>query len=74
MRVSATGFADRIFDSFYQKSSTLTQKSPGVGIGLSISRRLARDCGGDLTLDKSYQDGARFLIQLPLATPSTKTA
>jgi len=62
--------AKSIFESFYQKSSTLTQKSPGVGIGLSLSRKLARDCGGDLTLDKTYNSGARFLIHLPL--PSKK--
>lgn len=66
--------AEKIFDSFYQISSTLTKKSPGAGIGLSLSRRLARDCGGDLALDKSYRDGARFIIQLPLSPSSTKQA
>ncbi|MDQ8203565.1 HAMP domain-containing sensor histidine kinase [Pelagicoccus sp. SDUM812003] len=61
---------DQIFEAFYQEQSTLTDKSPGAGIGLSISRRMARDCRGDLSLDTKYTEGARFILELPLATPS----
>lgn len=57
----------KIFEPFYQKQSTLVDKSPGAGIGLSLSRRMARDCQGDLSLDTNYTQGARFLLDLPLA-------
>ncbi|MDQ8181912.1 HAMP domain-containing sensor histidine kinase [Pelagicoccus sp. SDUM812005] len=57
----------KIFEAFYQKQSTLTEKSPGAGIGLSLSRRMARDCQGELSLDSNYSQGARFLLEIPLA-------
>ncbi len=57
----------KIFEPFYQKQSTLTAKSPGAGIGLSLSRRLALDCHGDLSLDHTYTSGARFLLEIPLS-------
>jgi len=49
-----------------------TTRAPGegTGIGLFISRDLARARGGDLKLVKSkHADGARFQLQLPLALP-----
>lgn len=61
-----TSLREQIFETFFQQQKTLIDKSPGAGIGLSISRRLARDCQGDLKLDASYKQGARFVLELPL--------
>ena len=54
--------ADAIFEEFVQ----LDQFRNGVGIGLPLSRSIVRRLGGDITLDTSYQSGARFVLTLPL--------
>ena len=40
---------------------------PGVGLGLPLARGLARDLGGDLSLDQPGSGGACFTLQLPVA-------
>ncbi|MBD5321765.1 MAG: HAMP domain-containing histidine kinase [Bacteroides sp.] len=52
---------DKIFDRFVK----LDHDSQGAGLGLTIARLLARHLGGDLTLDTSYTDGARFILTIP---------
>lgn len=47
-------------------------RSGGAGLGLAISRELARAHGGDLTLARSDADGAAFLLTLP--APGRRTA
>lgn len=42
------------------------QGQGGTGLGLYISRRLARAMGGDLTLESQPGEGARFTLKLPL--------
>ena len=37
----------------------------GVGLGLPISRRMLQSLGGDVWLDTTYTNGARFIISLP---------
>lgn len=39
---------------------------PGMGLGLYISRLLARLLKGTLTVDTTYNDGARFLLTIPM--------
>jgi len=53
---------DKIFESFY-KSDMFDQ---GMGLGLTVSKKIAHKLGGDLTLDKNYTGGARFVLSLPL--------
>ena len=55
--------AEHIFDEFVQ----LDEYYEGTGIGLTVARSLARRLGGDVVLDTSYQQGARFVMTLPLA-------
>jgi two-component system, NtrC family, sensor histidine kinase HydH len=49
---------DKLFTPYF------TTKPEGSGLGLSISFRLITDMGGSLEFDKSYTDGARFVITL----------
>lgn len=53
--------AERIFEEFTQ----LDEYYAGTGIGLSVARSIARRLGGDINLDTSYQNGARFIMTLP---------
>lgn len=57
---------ERIFERFYRVDSSHNRQIEGVGLGLSLSREIIRAHGGDLLLDHTTQDAARFLIVLPL--------
>jgi signal transduction histidine kinase len=57
----------RIFEKFER----VDQSEPeGSGLGLFISRRLARAMGGDVTVDSAPGQGARFALTLPLIETS----
>lgn len=66
--VSDTGIGIRkgkeevIFERFRQLDTSVR----GCGLGLYISRLIARLLGGDVTVDTSYRGGARFVLTLPL--------
>ena len=59
---------DILFEPFVQIGRSLTSTQEGLGLGLAISRDLARGMGGDLELDASAP-GARFVATLPAASP-----
>jgi len=52
----------RIFDKFERVDPA---EPEGSGLGLYISRRLARAMGGDITVDSAPGQGARFVLTLP---------
>jgi signal transduction histidine kinase len=56
-----------IFEPFVQVDSGLTRTVGGAGLGLTISRALARAMGGDLTAASDGTSGARFTLTLPVA-------
>jgi signal transduction histidine kinase len=59
---------ERIFEPFVQLDRSLTQSREGVGLGLAISRDLARGMGGDLTVESEPRMGSTFLLKLRRAT------
>jgi signal transduction histidine kinase/CHASE3 domain sensor protein len=71
VRVSDTGVgipSDRlqsIFDPFVQVDSEFTRTASGAGLGLAISRDLARMMGGDLTVESVLGKGSTFSVTLP---------
>lgn len=62
----------RLFRPFGKSAQQAAQTAPGIGLGLALSRRLARAQGGDLRLDDGVEDGAAFT--LALATSGAQTA
>ena len=58
--------AERIFDRFVK----LDNFKEGIGLGLPLSRKLAEQLGGEIKLDTTYTDGARFIVTLPIADVS----
>jgi len=58
----------RLFRPFSKSAHDAARSAPGVGLGLALSRRLARFMGGDLVLDRSVSDGARFVLELKRGT------
>jgi len=61
----APDIAARLFRPF-----ATTKGRRGTGLGLYISRQIAREAGGDLTLTSPPGFGARFVLSLPLAPAS----
>jgi signal transduction histidine kinase len=61
---------ERVFHPFVQVEAGLTRTQDGVGLGLAISRDLARGMGGDLTVESEEGQGSTFTLTVPLAEPA----
>lgn len=57
-----------IFDPFVQVGHRLRSRHSGVGLGLAISRDLARGMGGDITVQSTLGVGSTFTVTMPSAT------
>jgi signal transduction histidine kinase len=58
---------ETIFEPFVQLSEGVADREGGIGLGLSISRDLARAMKGDLTVESTEGKGTRFTLSLPRA-------
>ena len=58
---SLASIFERIFDAFF----TTKEGSEGLGLGLTISKRIIEDLDGSLEAGPSSLGGARFTIRLP---------
>jgi signal transduction histidine kinase len=57
----------RLFRPFSKSANEAAQSAPGIGLGLALSRRLARSSGGDLRLAENSSSGASFTLTIPFA-------
>jgi signal transduction histidine kinase len=71
----SVGDRDRIFDRFYRgnpardhrlQGGVAYRQIEGVGLGLSLSREIARAHGGDLKLDSTPVGQTTFTLTLPI--------
>lgn len=58
---------EAIFDPFFQVDRRLTRSHDGIGLGLAISRDLARGMGGELSVRSAPDQGSIFTLELPRA-------
>ena len=58
---------DKVFDPFVQAGRQLNQPAQGVGLGLAISRDLARAMNGEICLESTVGKGSTFTLSLPRA-------
>ena len=58
---------ERIFEPFVQARRAVDTSDHGFGLGLAISRQLARAMGGDLTVRSVAGEGSTFTLTLPQA-------
>ncbi len=56
-----------VFEPFVQAGRSTEEQQQGVGLGLAISRELARAMGGDLTVESVVAEGTTFTLRLPRA-------
>lgn len=56
----------QLFQPFSRSAKDAAGSKPGIGLGLALSRDLARSIGGDLKLEHSDENGTTFLLTLPL--------
>jgi signal transduction histidine kinase len=54
---------DRIFTPFTQLGDPKTRRLGGVGLGLTMARRLARQLGGDISVSSELGQGSTFVIE-----------
>ena len=73
IRVADTGVGippeklETIFEPFVQLRDRPQSGEQGLGLGLAISRDLARGMGGELTVASTLREGTTFTLKLPLA-------
>ncbi len=70
---TGSGFSAKALAHLFEPFFTTKQPGEGLGLGLTISRDILRDFGGDLLADPAPGGGARFTVLLPVSQPNDDT-
>lgn len=57
---------ERIFEPFYQEDSSPSRKYPGIGLGLTLARKIIEIHRGSIRIEKGQKEGCRFSVILPV--------
>ena len=60
-----TSFLPHIFDEFRQESTGAGREYEGVGLGLTITKRLVEQMGGAIQVTSEKDEGTTFMVRLP---------
>ena len=60
-----SGLSEEQQEMIFMPFGKINDLSEGLGLGLPLAKRHAQGLGGDLTLDTTYQEGCRFILELP---------
>ena len=63
----------QVFERFFHEGNEQNQNSTGAGIGLSLTKSLVELHHGEIYVDKSHQNGARFVVLIPLDKKAYKS-
>ncbi|MBP1992975.1 ATP-binding protein [Paenibacillus eucommiae] len=64
----AAEYQDLIFTTFYQVESSRIRESEGLGLGLSITKKIVESAGGRIWVTSEIGKGSCFTFTIPLAT------
>lgn len=56
----------KIFDRFYRADQSRSRQVDGFGLGLSLTRAIIEEHGGEIRLDETSDETTRFVVSLPL--------
>ena len=60
------GELENIFDEFYQVKAGLQDKTPGIGLGLSLTKRIIELHGGRIWAQSHLDQGSTFNFTIPI--------
>lgn len=63
-------YIPKLFEEFSQADSSMSRSFGGSGLGLALSRKLARALGGDVELLQTSDTGSTFCAHFPQITPT----
>lgn len=63
----------RVFEPFFRAERSRTRKAGGVGLGLTLCKRIVEAHGGTITLTSEPRRGTTARVRLPARPPSTRT-
>jgi signal transduction histidine kinase len=63
----------KIFEPFYRSRRAQAAQIRGMGLGLSLSKRIAESMGGRLSVESGLGIGSTFTLHLPFAPETTET-
>ena len=57
---------ENLFTKFYRATNAQSQQTEGTGLGLYIVKQSAEQLGGAITVESEENEGARFIVRLPV--------
>ena len=64
----------KIFEKFYRAGDPLVHNTKGSGLGLSLVRHISQAHGGEIEVESTPGRGSRFILSLPLGSPTRAPA